>query len=131
MFSVRSRNWVDQSWSAMSRREWLRRAVGNGAAVAAATVAARSSLSAVTALTQTPMSDADYWPRVRSEFLLDKDWKYLNNGTLGPTPKAVYYTLLERYHDLAQDPGGPNAEQSEAAEQVRRNAAAFVGADAD
>jgi len=131
MFRVRSRNPVDDSWSAMSRRQWLRRAVGNCAAVAAATVAARSSLSAVTALAQTPMSDADYWQRVLSEFLLDKDWTYLNNGTLGPTPKAVYYTLLERYHDLAQDPGAPNAEQREAAEEVRRKAAAFVGADAD
>ncbi|HUE86177.1 MAG TPA: aminotransferase class V-fold PLP-dependent enzyme [Vicinamibacterales bacterium] len=131
MFGLHSRHRVDASWSAMSRRQWLRRAIGSCAAVGGAAVAARSSLSAVAALAQTPASDADYWKRVRAEFLLDKDWTYLNNGTLGPTPKPVYFTLVERYHDLAQDPGGPNAEQSAAAEDVRRKAAAFVGADAD
>ena len=80
---------------------------------------------------QAPVSEADLWKRVQGEFLLDKDWTYLNNGTLGPTPKPVYYTLVERYHDLAQDPGQPNTDQSAAADEVRRKAAMFVGADVD
>jgi selenocysteine lyase/cysteine desulfurase len=97
----------------------------------AAAAAARSSLATLTALAQAPVPDADFWRRVRGEFLLDKDWTYLNNGTLGPTPKPVYYTLVERYHDLAQDPGQPNSDQSAGADEVRRKAAAFVGADGD
>lgn len=94
-------------------------------------MATRASLAAVSAYGQNALSEADYWRHVRSEFLLDKDWTYLNNGTLGPTPKPVYFTLVERYHDLAQDPGQPNADQSAAAEDVRRKAATFIGANAD
>lgn len=115
----------------ISRRGWLRGLAGGVAAVGAASMAARSSVSAVSALAQTPMPDAEFWKQIRAEYLLDKDWTYLNNGTLGPTPKPVYYTLVERYHDLAQDPGQPNADQSAAADDVRRKAAAFVGADFD
>jgi isopenicillin-N epimerase len=92
-------------------------------------MAARTSLSAMTQAQSMP--EGDLWKRVQGEFLLDKDWTYLNNGTLGPTPKPVYYTLVERYHDLAQDPGQPNRDQSDAADDVRRKAAAFVGADFD
>jgi selenocysteine lyase/cysteine desulfurase len=104
---------------------------GGFAAAGAATLAARSSVEAMATLAQTAVSDADFWRGVRNEFLLDKDWVYLNNGTLGPTPKPVYFTLIERYHDLAQDPGQPNSDQSALAEDVRRKAAAFVGAAVD
>ena len=114
----------------MSRRTLLR-GLGAGVAASVAATNARTSLAAVQTASQAPMSDAEFWSRVQSEFLLDKDWTYLNNGTLGPTPKPVYYTLVERYHDLAQDPGQPNRDQSDAAEDVRRKAAAFVGADVD
>ncbi|MCA1584277.1 MAG: aminotransferase class V-fold PLP-dependent enzyme [Acidobacteria bacterium] len=131
MSSVPRRTRVNDSPCVISRRGWLRGIAGSVAAAGAATVAARSSLSAMGALAQTPMPDADFWKQVRSEFLLDKDWTYLNNGTLGPTPKAVYFTLVERYHDLAQDPGQPNTDQNAAADDVRRKAAAFVGADFD
>jgi selenocysteine lyase/cysteine desulfurase len=112
----------------MSRRGLLRGLAGG---IVAAGAAARSSLAAVSQLAGSQMPEAEFWKRVQSEFLLDKDWTYLNNGTLGPTPKPVYYTLVERYHDLAQDPGQPNTDQSAAADDVRRKAAAFVGADFD
>jgi selenocysteine lyase/cysteine desulfurase len=114
----------------MSRRGLLR---GFGAGVAAGLAAghARASLAVAHAAAQAPLAESDFWKRVQGEFLLDKDWTYLNNGTLGPTPKPVYYTLIERYHDLAQDPGQPNADQNAAADEVRRKAAAFVGADLD
>jgi selenocysteine lyase/cysteine desulfurase len=115
----------------MSRRRWLRHVGVNVAAAGAATVAARASLEAVGVHAQNASSDADYWKRLRAEFLLDKDWTYLNNGTLGPTPKPVYFTLVERYHDLAQDPGQPNSDQSAAADDVRRRVASFVGANPD
>lgn len=131
MRSLRSWRSMDAGAAVMSRRRLLR-ALGVGVAAAgAAAVNARASLAAVHSSAQASGSGAEFWQRVRSEFLLDKDWTYLNNGTLGPTPKPVYYTLIERYHDLAQDPGQPNADQSAGADEVRRKAAAFVGADAD
>jgi isopenicillin-N epimerase len=115
----------------LSRRVFLRGLSGGVVAAGAASVAARTSLKALGSLAQTPMPEADFWKRVQGEFLLDKDWTYLNNGTLGPTPKPVYFTLTEKYHDLAQDPGQPNSDQNAGAEEVRRKAAAFVGADVD
>lgn len=121
---------VNAATPRMSRR-WLLRGLGAGVAAGLAGSQARTALAAMQASAQAPMGDADFWKRVQGEFLLDKDWTYLNNGTLGPTPKPVYYTLIERYHDLAQDPGQPNADQSAGADDVRRKAAAFVGADPD
>jgi selenocysteine lyase/cysteine desulfurase len=100
-------------------------------AAGAAMLAGRRSLEAVVEAAQAGGSEDDFWRKVRGEFLLDKDWTYLNNGTLGPTPKPVYYELVERYHDLAQDPGQPNTDQAAAADDVRKRAAAFVGADVD
>jgi selenocysteine lyase/cysteine desulfurase len=112
----------------VSRRGFLR---GLPVGVTAAAAALKSLEATAQAAAQAPASEEEYWRRVRQEFLLDKDWTYLNNGTLGPTPKPVYYTLAERYHDLAQDPGQPNTDQNNAQEEVRKKAAAFVGADVD
>jgi isopenicillin-N epimerase len=114
------------SWM-LSRRRFLR---GLPVGVTAA-AAALKSLESTAQAAQAPVSDEEFWRRVRHEFLLDKDWTYLNNGTLGPTPKPVYYTVAERYHDLAQDPGQPNTDQNNAQEDVRKKAAAFIGADVD
>ena len=113
----------------LSRRRFLRGVSGGLAATGAASIAARSSLSAMVQAAQTPLPEAEFWKRVQSEYLLDKDWVYLNNGTLGPTPKPVYFTVVERYHDLAQDPGQPNSDQNNAATEVRAKAAKFIGAD--
>jgi len=117
--------------STLSRRRFLHGLPAGAAMVGAAVLGGQRSLAALTQASQSGMSDAAFWARVRDEFLLDKDWTYLNNGTLGPTPKPVYYALTERYHDLAQDPGQPNTDQNLAADDVRRKAAAFVGADPD
>jgi selenocysteine lyase/cysteine desulfurase len=115
----------------LSRRGFLKGVPGGAAAAGAALVAASRSLDALTLAAQSSRTDDEFWRTVRGEFLLDKDWTYLNNGTLGPTPKPVYYSLVERYHDLAQDPGQPNTDQGNAADDVRRKAAAFIGADFD
>ena len=115
----------------LSRRGFLKGLPSGAAAVGLAAVAGRQSLEAIGQAARAPVSDEAFWRTVCDQFLLDKDWTYLNNGTLGPTPKPVYYTLVERYHDLAQDPGQPNSDQSAAADDVRRKAAAFVGADFD
>src|SRR5687768_3653388 len=132
MFSLstaaRMRSSAEKEGAMWSRRRFLRGISSSVAAAGAASVAARTSLAAMAQAARTPMAEADFWKRVQGEYLLDKDWVYLNNGTLGPTPKPVYFTLIERYHDLAQDPGQPNTDQNNGATDVRTKAAAFIGA---
>lgn len=120
--------------SVQSRRGFLRRLTG-GAAVAAAASdlmaePAAASLHALRLAVGEP-SEAGYWAQVREEFLCGEDVAYMNNGTLGPTPKPVYYTLMEKYRAIATDPGVANPLQEKQAEDVRKKAAAFVGADPD
>ena len=106
----------------VTRRGFMRGVVAGSAA---------ASLARIEAARADPGSDAAFWAKVRDEFLVTEEQAYMNNGTLGPTPKPVYYTVVERYRELAADPGGRNKPQEDAAEEVRREAAAFVGADPD
>ncbi len=121
--------------SGMNRRNFMRRLTGNVALAAAmaeaAGVRARASMRRIEQAAVGAASEADYWAKVRSEFLLDPHVAYLNNGTLGPTPKPVLYTLIERYQRLASDTGPENTRLSQLAEDVRKKAAAFIGADLD
>lgn len=116
-----------------SRRSFLRQIAAQAAAVGAvaelAAGRAGASLRALERAASTATSEDDYWAQLRGEFLLDEHLAYMNNGTLGPTPKPVYYTVVERYRELAERPGAPNTRQSELAETVRSKTAAFVGAD--
>ena len=64
--------------------------------------------------------DAAFWAKVRAEFMVTDEVAYMNNGTLGPCPKPVFYTVVERYRELAADPGGRNKPQEDAAEEVRK-----------
>lgn len=116
----------------VSRRAFLRR----GSALTAASmglgaVHVEASLRAIVQAGAAPTSEADFWKAVRAEFMITDDDAYMNNGTLGPTPKPVFYTLVERYRALAGDPGDANGQQYRQADEVRRIAAAFVGANAD
>ena len=115
----------------LSRRNFLRNLCGGtaaGAVLAPLTLRADASLAAIKGAADAP-TEAEFWARVRGEFLVTDEVAYMNNGTLGPTPKPVYYTVVERYRELAADPGSRNPIQEKAAEEVRRKAAAFVGAD--
>jgi selenocysteine lyase/cysteine desulfurase len=117
----------------LSRRSFLRGVWGGSAALGAAgawAARAEASLAALARAAEAP-SESEYWARVRDEFLVTDQVAYMNNGTLGPTPKPVYYTVVERYRELAADPGARNPIQEKAAEEVRRKAAAFVGAAPD
>jgi len=115
-----------------SRRSFLRGLAGGSAATGAfigpLAAAAEASLARAAGAALAP-SETGYWAKVRDEFLVTDQVAYMNNGTLGPTPKPVYYTVVERYRELAADPGGRNQPQVQAAEDVRTKAAAFVGAD--
>ena len=117
-----------------SRRGFLRGLAAGAAAASAASELmaepAAASLRALRLAAGEP-TEAEYWARVREEFLCGEAIAYMNNGTLGPTPKPVYYTLIEKYRAIATDPGVVNPQQEKQAEAVRQKAAAFVGADPD
>jgi isopenicillin-N epimerase len=119
----------------MDRRDFVRRLTGNIALGAAVTemagARARASMRSVVQAAAAPIPDADFWTKIRAEFLLDPHVAYLNNGTLGPTPRPVLYTLIERYQKMASDTGAENTLEGQLAEEVRKKAAAFVNADVD
>lgn len=121
--------------SRLSRRGFLRGLAGGSAAALALAEAAaarvEASLEAVRQSAGAPMSDAAFWEKIRGEFMITNELAYMNNGTLGPMPKPVFYTVVEKYRELAQDPGEPNRQQGEEVEEVRKKAAAFVRADVE
>lgn len=76
--------------------------------------------------------DEKYWALVRTHFILDREVIYLNNGSLGPSPKSVLFAVHHRMRLLAQNPTYymwsvllPHLEE------VRRKAASFLGVSAD
>lgn len=115
----------------VSRRGFLKGLAGASAAasvVEGAAEAAQASLRAIEGLdAATP--EAEYWAKVRAEFMITEEVAFMNNGTLGPMPKPVYYTVVENYRALACDPAEPNRAMSDAGEEVRKKSAAFLGAD--
>jgi selenocysteine lyase/cysteine desulfurase len=45
--------------------------------------------------------DEDFWGRVRAQFLIPPDRIYLNNGTLGPSPRVVVDAVVEHTRRVA------------------------------
>ena len=86
-------------------------------------------VEAIAALQADAVSDAEFWARVRGEFLISDELAYLNSGTLGPMPKPVYYAVVDGYRALAADPGRENSRHNAAQGDVREKLAAFVNAD--
>jgi isopenicillin-N epimerase len=126
---------IDRTLTGVTRRNFMRRLAGNAALAAAvaemAGVRARASMRSVEQAAGAPMSEAEFWAKVRAEFLLDPHVAYMNNGTLGPTPRPVLYTLIERYQKMAMETGPENTLEGQLAEDVRARAAAFINAGVD
>lgn len=118
----------------LPRRSFLRKLPAAPAAVAALGELAgehvQASFDTIRQAGAVATSDAEFWRTVRGEFLIGPGLAFMNNGTLGPTPKPVFYTLVEAYRAIATDPSG-SSEQAVRAEEVRKKAAQFVGADVD
>ena len=132
--SASSAREIDRTLTGMNRRNFVRRLTASAAFAAAvaetAGARARASMRRLEHAATAHASEADFWANVRAEFLLDPHVAYLNNGTLGPTPRPVLYTLIERYQQIAMETGPENTRQRELAESVRKKAAAFINADA-
>lgn len=74
-----------------------------------------------------PIADDDetYWQNVRQLFPLTKDWAYLNNGTMGPSP----YPVIEAVRNGMMD--GDHHGGYGGWENTSKKLAAFVGANED
>jgi selenocysteine lyase/cysteine desulfurase len=77
-------------------------------------------------------NDQALWQRVRGEFLLDPGLIHLNCGSLGASPRPVIEAVASYLRQLESDPvhnewGG----LGEGMEEVRAQAAAFIGAQID
>lgn len=118
----------------VSRRSFLRKVATSSLATAAlaemAGARVQASFAAARQAAATASSDADFWNKVRGEFMIGPGLAFMNNGTLGPTPKPVFYSLVDAYRTLAADPS-EGAKFSARADEIREKAAAFVGADPD
>ena len=68
-------------------------------------------------------TDETYWKMVRQQFPLSKDWAYLNNGTLGPSP----YPVIEAVRKGMMD--GDQFGHYGGWEDTSARLAKFVGAD--
>jgi L-cysteine/cystine lyase len=44
-------------------------------------------------------TDENYWQMVRQQFPLQKEWAYLNNGTMGPSPYSVIEAVRKGMND--------------------------------
>jgi len=69
---------------------------------------------------------------IRKQFLLEQDLVYMNNGSLGPSPRSVLDQAMEAWREVETDPVtkgfGPFIQKME---QVREKAAKFLGCSAD
>jgi L-cysteine/cystine lyase len=66
---------------------------------AMSTLAAILPKTAASAPTWPKQEDAQFWKALRDQFPLSKDFTYLNNGTMGPSP----YPVLERFKKAIDD----------------------------
>lgn len=69
--------------------------------------------------------DEAYWAALRNQFPLSREWAYLNNGTLGPSPQTVIQATQEGMMDT--DRYGHYDGYMDALKSL----AGFLGADAD
>ena len=71
----------------------------------------------------------DYWWKVRSQFNVVDGMAFMNNGTLGPSPRIVADEEARIYAEIAADPtnGYRRAELHEKRETLAR----FIGAESD
>src|SRR5207245_1067970 len=69
-------------------------------------------------------TDEKYWLSVRNEFPISRELLYFNNGTMGPSPRAVTERVTKRIEhvDATGDYGGDY-------EAIRKAVARVVGAE--
>ena len=71
----------------------------------------------------------DYWWKVRSQFNVVDGMAFMNNGTLGPSPRLVADEEARIYAEIAADP--TNGYRRAELHEHRRTLASFIGAEPD
>jgi selenocysteine lyase/cysteine desulfurase len=121
----------------VSRRHFLRGSVAAIGALSAGPFAPRLKAETVRSRAGLPHSgfrpkgppDEAYWRIIRTHFNLKDGLTFMNNGTLGPTPRIVNEAMERYLRELAEDP--TDASRREDVEVVREHVARFVGASPD
>jgi selenocysteine lyase/cysteine desulfurase len=120
-----------------------RRFLSTLGAVAAATAVLNSELYGQEAKSQAAPPDSTlydkdeeaYWAALRKQFLIPEDEVYLNNGTVGSSPRPVLQAIMECYHEaerMAQsDPEDYPIWGYAAWNEFRDPLAAFIGCKRD
>ena len=100
MDSYYVRDLASRRWTVSDRRTFLR----NSAALAAALTLTPKILAQLAAapasLPDRSLFDRDaeaYWAELRKLFLIPEDEVYLNNGTVGSSPRPVLQAILDGY----------------------------------
>ncbi len=75
--------------------------------------------------------DGGYWSKVREKFMLEKGLAYLNTGTLGPTPRPVYESLVDYWRLMAVNPHENSMIFQNRMEEIRSKTASFLGVSPD
>jgi selenocysteine lyase/cysteine desulfurase len=75
--------------------------------------------------------DGGFWAKVRKQFMLEKDFTYMNTGTLGPTPKPVYEAMIEYWRLMAVNPNENSQIFQDRVDKIRIKAADFLGVSHD
>ena len=121
-----------------SRRNFLQQFAAGSAALTTLTQVksafAQSALTvqqAANASRENWRVDEGYWEKVRKHFMLEKDFTYMNNGTLGPTPRPVYEAVVEYWRLMAVNPHENSQIFQNRVEQIRWKAANFLDASID
>lgn len=103
-----------------------RRSFISAVGVSAATSAVTAVPTSVSAATAAPAGDASLWRRVKSSFVLDRDFIYMNIGTTGSTPRQVLGSYHQNNHFIARHP----SEQFDV-DEMRADVAPGFGCDPD
>lgn len=118
----------------LGRREFLGASLSSGAAalsLKSVRAELRAALESLQPEGEDWRFDDAYWEKIRAQFLLEPGLAYMNNGTLGPTPRPVFDAMTEYWRLMAVNPNENSSILQRDVELIRRKAADFVGADPD
>ncbi len=87
----------------LTRRGFMSRVIGTVAAGTLASGTVRRARAAPAEKTERAPDDESYWRWVADQFMLKPDLTYMNTGTRGPSPTAVYQAQIEAIRQSNED----------------------------
>ena len=115
----------------LSRRRFLGASAAALGATALPAAAGQRAVPALPLSELVPPADPgeDYWWKVRSQFNVVDGMAFMNNGTLGPTPRVVADEEARIHAEIAADP--TNGYRTAELHERRESLASFIGAHPD